>query len=136
MMKIDIERLINIITEENEAYSDYMKSSVNLYKGDYKKLQERKNHLDYAYHYHDRRQDATSSVCEVFGFDAEQKNRLCIAARSVSRWYISTNWERIIPDSMKKQIARFVFGSPALDTWQQSKAYWLNDGQIGPFEIV
>lgn len=136
MMKIDIENLVNIITEENEAYSDYMRSSANLYKGDYKKLQERKNHLDYAYYYHDRRQDATSSVCEVFGFDTEQKSRLYIATRAVNRWRIATNWEKFIPDNMKKQIALFVFSSPSLDTWQQRNAYWLSDNQIGPFEIV
>lgn len=136
MMKINIERLIDIVTEENDAYFDYAKSAANLYKGDYKKLQERKSHLDYAYHYHDKWQDATSAVCEVFSLDAEQKDRLCIAARAVNRWRIATNWEKLISDNMKRQIARFVFGSPALDTWQQRNAYWLNDDQLGHFEIV
>lgn len=135
MMKIDIERLIDVITEENDAYSDYAKSGANLHKGDFKELRKRKEHMDYAYHYYNGRRDVTISVFEVFRFDTEQRSRLYIMARAVNRWRILTNWEKLISDSMKRQIARFVFGDPFLDTWQKQDIE-LNDDQLGPFEIL
>lgn len=135
MMKIDIERLIDVITEEKDAYSDYAKSGANLHKGDFTELRKRKEHMDYAYHYYSGRQDATASVLEVFRFDAEQRSRLYIAARAVARWRNATNWEKLIPDSMKRQIAHFVFDAPYLHTWQKQNIV-LNDDQLGPFEII
>lgn len=135
MMKIDIERLINVITEENNAYSDYIKSGVNLHKGDFKEFHKRKEYLDYACHFYREQHNVTISVFEVFRFDTEQRSRLYIMARAVNRWRILTNWEKLIPDSMKRQIARFVFGDPFLDTWQKQDIE-LNDDQLGPFEIL
>lgn len=113
MMKIDIERIIYAVFAENEAYSEYCQSAKNVYKGDFDKLPERKSHLEYAQKVYDCEHSAVYTIIEVFELDAEAQRRLYTAARAVNRWQISTNWERLMPDSMKEQIMRFIFGEPA-----------------------
>lgn len=113
MMKIDIERLIDAVAAENEAYSEYCISTKNLYKGDFDKLPERKAHLEYAREVHDREQSAVYTIIEIFELDAEAQRRLYACARAVNRWRAATNWAILMPDNMKEQIKRFIFGEPA-----------------------
>ena len=61
-------------------------------QGDLKRLAERKKDLEYAYHYHERREDAVRAVIEVSRLDKDQVNRLYIAGRAVKRWRIRTEW--------------------------------------------
>ena len=56
MLKIDIERLIDAIEEENTDYFNYMTSSKALYDGPFDELQKRKDHLKYCDNCHDRAQ--------------------------------------------------------------------------------
>ena len=56
-MKIDIERLIDAVTAENEAYSEYCYSSKTLYRGPFEEITTRKNHVNYAREVHDREQN-------------------------------------------------------------------------------
>lgn len=109
MIKIDIERLIDLVEEENRCYADYVISGKNLYKGDCSKLDERKEHLRYAEKWNYSAQGATDAVMDVLGMDREQRKRLYIAARAVIRWRIRTNYMLLIPDNMKQQIENFVF---------------------------
>lgn len=55
-MKIDIERLIDAVTAENEAYNEYCYSSKTLYRGPFEEITTRKNHVNYAREVHDREQ--------------------------------------------------------------------------------
>lgn len=113
MFNIDIERLMDLVDEESNAYFDYCRKSKTLYSGDFDKLAERKKSLEYVHNYHDRAQDATRAIIEVFRLDKEQIARLYIAGRAVKRWRISTEWARLIPENMQKQIECFVFGAPS-----------------------
>lgn len=113
MFNIDIESLMDLVDDESNAYFDYCRKSKTLYNGDFDKLTERKKSLEYAHHYHDRATDATRAIIVVFRLDKEQIARLYIAARAVKRWRIRTEWARLIPDEMKKQIERFIFGAPS-----------------------
>lgn len=115
MMKIDIERLIDAIEEENTEYFNYCTSSKALYNEPFDELQTRKNHIKYCNNCHDRAQTAVYTIFEVFGFDEEQKKRARIAARAVHRWRVRTNWEHLIPHDTKERIARFIFGNSLLD---------------------
>lgn len=90
-MKIDIERLIDAVTAENEAYNEYCYSSKTLCRGPF---------------------NAVDTLAEVFQMDTETRNRLYIAARAVNRWRNATQWARLIPDTMQDQIRRFIFGEP------------------------
>lgn len=135
MMKIDIERLIDAIEEENTEYSNYCTSSKALYNGPFDELQKRKDHIKYCNNCHDRAQTAVYTIFEVFGFDEEQRKRARIAARAVHRWRIRTNWERLIPQETKERIARFIFGAPVLEPLHELP-YWWRDNQIGPFVIA
>ncbi|MCM1237236.1 MAG: hypothetical protein NC489_44780 [Ruminococcus flavefaciens] len=112
-MKIDVERLMDLVEEENQAYVDYHMKSQSLHKGDWDKYGERKKELEYARHSHDRAEDATRAVIEVFGLDKDQIARLYIAARAARRWRERTRWEKLIPAGMQEQIRRFIFGPPA-----------------------
>lgn len=109
-MKIDIERLIDAVAAENEAYNEYCYSSKTLYRGPFEEITTRKNHVNYAREVHDREQSAVDTLAEVFQMDTETRNRLYIAARAVNRWRNATQWARLIPGTMQDQIRRFIFG--------------------------
>lgn len=64
-MKIDIERLIDAVTAENEAYNEYCYSSKTLYRGPFEEITTRKNHVNYAREVHDREQNAVDTLAEV-----------------------------------------------------------------------
>lgn len=64
-MKIDIERLIDAVTAENEAYNEYCHSSKTLYRGPFEEITARKNHVNYAREVHDREQNAIDTLTEV-----------------------------------------------------------------------
>lgn len=82
-MKIDIERLIDAVAAENEAYSEYCYSSKTLYRGPFEEeITARKNHVNYAREVHDREQNAVDTLAEVFQMDTETRNRLYIAAEA------------------------------------------------------
>lgn len=112
MMNIDIERLIDAVAAENEAYNEYCYSSKTLYRGPFEEITTRKNHVNYAREVHDREQNAVDTLAEVFQMDTETRDRLYIAARAVNRWRNATQWARLIPDTMQDQISRFIFGEP------------------------
>lgn len=112
MMNIDIERLIDAVAAENEAYNEYCYSSKTLYRGPFEEITTRKNHVNYAREVHDREQNAVDTLAEVFQMDTETRNRLYIAARAVNRWRNATQWARLIPDTMQDQIRRFIFEGP------------------------
>lgn len=101
-MKIDIERLIDAVAAENEAYNEYCYSSKTLYRGPFEEITTRKNHV----------KNAVDTLAEVFQMDTETRNRLYIATRAVNRWRNATQWARLIPDTMQDQIRRFIFGEP------------------------
>ena len=113
MIIIDIERLIDAVTAENEAYNEYCYRSKTLYRGSFEEIKARKNHVNYAREVHDREQNAVDTLVEVFQMDTEARNRLYIAARAVNRWRNATQWARLIPGTMRDQIRRFIFGEPA-----------------------
>lgn len=112
-MKIDIERLIDLVEEQNQYYADYCISGKNLYKGPLDDFGKRKEHLSYVNERHTDAQNSVMAVSEVLCMDTEARERLDIAVRAVIRWRIRTNYERLIPDVMKKQIGRFIFSPPS-----------------------
>ena len=103
-MKIDIERLIDAVTAENEVYNEYCYSSKTLCRGPFEEITTRRNHVNYAREVHDREQNAVDTLAEVFQMDTETRNRLYIAARAVNRWRNATQWARLIPDTMQDQM--------------------------------
>lgn len=109
MIKIDIERLIDLVEEENYYYADYVLSGKNLYKGDISKLDERMEHLRYAEKWNYSAQSTTDAVMDVLKMDKKQRKRLYIVARAVIRWRTRTNYSVLIPDNMKLQIEKFIF---------------------------
>lgn len=108
-MNIDIERLINLVIDENECYTDYILSGKTLYTGDFKDLNKRKEHLSYTERWNYSAQNATSAVMEVLNMDSNQRKRTYIMARVIRRWYIRTNYEFRISDIMESQIQKFIF---------------------------
>lgn len=108
MITINIERLIDTVVNEHEAYSGYREAGRNLCKGPYEECAKRRERLEYCHNYYDREQSAVWAVTEVLDFDKEQLKRLYIAARAVRRWRVRTNYERLIPDSMAEQIEKFI----------------------------
>lgn len=113
MLNIDIERLMDAVEAENMAYNEYSHKAKTLYRGSFEEITARKKHLEYAREVLEREQNAVHTIIEVFALDAEAQKRLYIVARAVNRWRIRTEWARLIPDNMQKQIELFIFGAPS-----------------------
>lgn len=77
-MKIDIERLIDAVAAENEAYNEYCYSSKTLYRGPFEEITTRKNHVNYAREVHDREQNAVDTLAEVFQMDTETRRSVSV----------------------------------------------------------
>lgn len=111
-MKIDIERLIDAVAAENEAYNEYCYSSKTLYRGPFEEITTEKIMLIMRERFTTGNKTPVDTLAEVFQMDTETRNRLYIAARAVNRWRNATQWARLIPDTMQDQIRRFIFGEP------------------------
>ncbi len=109
-VKIDVEMLIDIISEENRTYYDYHIKAKNLYKGSYAGIGERRRELDDCYRSWSAQRGTVSDVCALLQLDKDAIGWLYKVARSVNRWREKNNWDKLIPDIMKEQIMRFVFG--------------------------
>lgn len=112
-MKINIENLLDILTEENRTYQAYKVTEQNiskeLYEGGMARLKEQH---DYEYRSWTAQRDAVCAVFDVLGLDQDQIQTCYSLTRSVNRWREDTNWERFIPESMQEQIMRAVFRKP------------------------
>lgn len=113
MMNIDIEAFIDLVTSLNDSYMRYKIAAKNLHQGPYRELSKRKAHLEYCSHSYIQNQYAVNIITTILKFDEIQNQRLGIAARAVYRWRIRTNYEKLIPDVMQRQIENFIFGKPS-----------------------
>ena len=121
-MKINfnMDRLIDLMMEADNATFDYWKSSKVLYKKrgygvnmDRAETAEEK-HIVYAYHSDEKTNNAVWSILQVLDFDQDQQDRLRSAYRAVKRWYEKeTKWERCLPDELIERIEKFVIGVSA-----------------------
>ena len=119
-INLNIDRLIDMMMEADDATFDYWKSSKVLYKKrgygvdmDRAKTAEEK-HIVYAYYSDEKANNAVWSILQVLGFDREQGKRLRIAYRAVKRWYEKeTKWQRCLPDDLIERVEKFVIGVSA-----------------------
>lgn len=124
-VKINVEYLIDALTEENRVYQEYRAAEGSLYKGPYEGLQERKKELHRRYNEWSAQRDAAHTLFSVLGLGKDQIQTLYSLTRSVGRWRKATNWEKLIPESMQEQIMRAVFGKPATPSFACAAcAFW------------
>ena len=119
-MKINfnMDRLLDLMMEADNATFDYNKSSKIYYKNhgygvclDHAKTEEEK-HIVYAYHSQDKSNDIIWSILEVLDLDLDQRIRLSSAYRAVKRWYErETQWQRCLSAELIERITDFVIGS-------------------------
>ena len=83
MFDIDIERLMDLLNEESDAYFDYCHKRNKLYDGNFDAWAERKENLEYARQRCDRAEDAVQAVAEIFRLNKDQVKRLYIAGRAI-----------------------------------------------------
>ena len=107
-MTIDIERLIDAALEEMGNEKEFRYLMVNKYKL-YPDYEDRKRKCSYI------SKTLTESRYVIYGIvDVLQLNKkydeLYIAARAVQKWREMTHYERLIPQSMKDQIGKYLFG--------------------------
>ena len=125
-INLNMERLMDMMMEADNASFDYHKSSKAFYrKHGYgvmldKANTEEEKHIVYAYNSEDklnvllRRNDIVWSIIQVLDFDKEQTDRLYVAYRAVKRWYEKeTKWQRCLPGDLIERIEKFVVGASA-----------------------
>lgn len=116
-IKINMDRLLDAVIEYFDCVADYVWSSVKYHKkhghGVYfelnRKLTSEEEHIEFANHAYDRSDTVMFYLCEVLGLDADGIDRLHSAGRAARKWYIKTNWKRLIPQEMLDQFERYVF---------------------------
>ena len=119
-VNINMDRIMDLMIEANNATADYYKSSRTHYKKHGYGVQldrattPEEKHIVYAYHEDNKTNDAVCSIVQVLGFDREQYSRLRIACRAITRWYErETRWERNAPADLLERISNFVVGEGA-----------------------
>ena len=115
-MKINIERLMDIIMEAYSSAADYHKSSRDYYKKhgygvnlDRAETKEEK-HIVYAYNSDSASGQIICAIMEVLNLDSEQQVRAYSAARALNRWYESTKWERLPSSDLLERIWKYIHG--------------------------
>lgn len=114
-MKINIDRLIDVTREANEAYREYAEASATYRKNhggcgvnlDRVKTEEEKK-IAYLGKWSDAEQNKYFGVCEVLDLSRAQRVRLNTMARAFERWYNRTNWERCPNEDMLNRAHRFI----------------------------
>ena len=125
-INLNMDRLMDMMMEADNASFDYHKSSKAFYrKHGYgvmldKANTEEEKHIVYAYNSEDklnvllRRNDIVWSIIQVLDFDKEQTDRLYAAYRAVKRWYEKeTKWQRCLPDDLIERLTAFIVGASA-----------------------
>lgn len=107
-MKINIERLMDALEDSMVSEQQYTYLGKNRYKlyPDYSK---RKQALDVAYHSFNESNCRIIEIVGVLNLENKWKD-LYIATRAVRKWREMTHYERLIPESMKDQIGKYLFG--------------------------
>lgn len=121
-MKINfnMDYLMDLMMEADNATFDYYKSSKDFYKNhghgvnlDHAKTDEEK-HVVYAYHSNDKSNEVVWSIIQVLDFDQEQQVRLMTAYKAVKRWYDKeTKWQRCLPNDLIERLTAFIVGASA-----------------------
>lgn len=114
---INIDRLMDLVLENNSDTYDYRKSSAAYHRTHghgvwlNKATTPEEKHIVYTYHSSDRSHSNILAVAEVLMMDREQIERMYCAARAVSKWYQRTNWERLLPYDLKRRLESWIFGA-------------------------
>lgn len=123
-VNIDIEALMDLIEEENGCYADYCTKLAALRQAGGRKA-EALEAARWASKMHDYAKSAADGAASVLGMNKEQQARMRQAGRAVHRWRRKTKWQRLMPDSMKEQVGRFIFGSPEPPSmWCHRCGWW------------
>ena len=107
-MKIDIERIIDAEEEEMVSEQQYWYLGKNKYKL-YPDYDKRKQALNSSYHSLNEARYTIMGIMEVLQID-DRWQELYIVTRAVRKWKQMTHYERLLPESMKDQIGKYLFG--------------------------
>ena len=107
-MKIDIERLIDAEEAEMVSEQQYWYLGKNKYKL-YPDHHKRKQALDSSYHSLNEARYTIMGIMEVLQID-DRWQELYIVTRAIRKWKEMTRYERLLPESMKDQIGKYLFG--------------------------
>lgn len=117
-MKVNIDRLLDIVIEYFDSEDDYHRSSKK-YREEHghgvffdsgRQLTKEEKHIEYAYHNNTAMYDVVSYICDVLNLDSSRKENLYKAGRAARKWYVKTNWETCIPFAMLDQFEQYIFG--------------------------
>lgn len=113
-MKYNVERLLDLIIEENETEAEYTKSSRIYYKAhgfgvwlDRAKTPEER-HIVHYYNANNSAHNAVQTSFEVLGFSPEEAHNARTAARALKKWYGLTAYEFCPPRDLLERLERFI----------------------------
>lgn len=107
-MKINIERLMDALEESMVNEQQYTYLGKNRYKL-YPDYDKRKQALDVAYHSLNESNYTIIGIVGVLNLENRWKD-LYMITRAVRKWREITRYEQLIPESMRDQIGKYLFG--------------------------
>ena len=117
-MKLNMDRLMNLMIENDNNYFAYQKSAAEYKKehGYIPTLSDSTSDREiqmivWSYNLFKESDNAVSSFLELMSFDKDEIARLYAAKNAVKRWYEKeTEWQRCIPMDLLERIEKFVIG--------------------------
>ncbi len=101
-MKINIERLLDSVTEYYAAYGEYARVTTNHISADNDKL-------NYLFRQETETLHNVLDICDILVLNNDQKDRLYKAAKVYRRWQEKTGYENFMPEKMVDQFYKYIF---------------------------
>lgn len=105
-MRIDVEYLIDLVTEYCDMYEEYIRVG----KGIQKKIEG----INY-YNWQETAWEKYLSARQLLEIEPEQADRWWSVAKAIRKWRVKTNYERLIPWELKDRIYDFIFKGKGMD---------------------
>ena len=105
-MRINLEYLIDLVTDSCDQYEEYVKVG--------KRVQPGIEGVNY-YQWQETAYEKYQSAVSLLEMTTEQDERLWSAAKAIRKWRVKTNNERLIPWELSGRLYEFIFEGKGMD---------------------
>ena len=108
-MRINLEYLIDLVTDYCDQYEEYVKVG--------KRVQPGIKGVNY-YQWQETAYEKYQSAVSLLEMTTEQAERLWSAAKAIRKWRVRTNYERLIPWELSDRLYEFIFKGKGCDCFK------------------
>ena len=122
-VKIAIEYLIDAVTNYFDYYEDYVKAC-RVWK--YDTEEDRREHIRSADKWQSSAWDTIVQLGYILNFTDGRMDRLFVCAKAVRNWRKRTQYQYLMSNNMKQNVADYVFGKYE-DPWERR---WISEREV------